>query len=186
MSDLLERGAEDALRGEQFARYWRAYRAAAHSLPPIRWLQITRERSELAEIAGEGNLPHVGTRGQRYRETLQMCNGQIAPLVAQILSDQSAVATFGRRLTAQQHSRDGEQTTVDALFDASLAHQGKKATLIRLPAPFLLLILVKQILSRGEQWFMLVVCVTDHAQKIGKVVALGETSQLRRIVQANI
>lgn len=115
-----------------------------------------------------------------------MGNGQVAPLVAQIFSDQPAVAMFGCRLAAQQHSRDGKQTAVDALLDASLAHQGKKATLIRFPAPFLLLVLVKQILSRGEQRFMLVVRVTDHAQKVGEVVTLGETSQLGRIVQANI
>ncbi len=115
-----------------------------------------------------------------------MGNGQVAPVVAQVFSDQPAVAMLGRRLAAQQHRRDGKQTAVDALLDASLAHQGKKATFIRLPAPFLLLVLVKQILRRRKQRFMLVVRVTDHAQKVSKVVALGEASQLRRIVQANI
>lgn len=168
------------------ACFWRAYMPVAPSRPLNRWLQITLVRSELAESAGEGNLPPAGIHGQRYKEMLQMGNGQVAPVVAQVFSDQPAVAMLGRRLAAQQHRRDGKQTAVDALLDASLAHQGKKATFIRLPAPFLLLVLVKQILRRRKQRFMLVVRVTDHAQKVSKVVALGEASQLRRIVQANI
>lgn len=172
------------------ACFWWAYRAVARSRPLIRWLQFTREKSELGRSLGKA-ISHLwesvdNTTGRRYRGRLQMGNGQIAPPVAQIFSDQPAVAMFGRRLAAQQHSWDGKQTTVDALLDAPLAHQGEKATLIRLPAPFLLLVFVQQILRRGKQRFMLVVRVTDHAQKVSKVVALGEASQLRRIVQANI
>ncbi len=71
-----------------------------------------------------------------------MIDGQVAPVVAQILGDQSAVTVFGCGLTAKQHRGNGKQAAVDTLFDASLAHQREKAALICFPTAFLLSVLV--------------------------------------------
>lgn len=138
------------------------------------------------EIAGESNPSDAGACEQIYRVTLQMNNGEVAPVVAQIFGDESAVTVFRRRLTAQQHGGNGEQTTVDAFFDAPFTHQVEKASLIRLPTPSLLFVFVEQFLCRGEQRLMLIVCATDHAQKVREVVALGESSQLRGVIQADV
>ena len=115
-----------------------------------------------------------------------MNDRDLAPVVAQVFGDQSAVAVFGRHLTAQQHGWDVKQAAVDALLDAPLAHQGKKLALIRLPAPFPLLQVIEQVLGWGEQQFVLVLRTTDHAQEVREIVALGEARQLRGVVQADV
>ncbi len=120
------------------------------------------------------------------QNSLQMGDRDIAPVVAQILCDEPAMAMFRGRFTAQQHGGRGEQAARNLRFNPPLAHQGKKTPLVNLPARFFLSVFVEHLVCRRQQRLVLVRRVADHTQKVREVIALGKASELRRIVQADV
>lgn len=107
-----------------------------------------------------------------------MNDRDIAPVVAQIFRDESTMAMLRSSLATQQHGGYVEHAARNSLLDAPLAHQRKKSLLVDFPVAFLLLVCVEDVLGGSEQWLVLVVRMTDDAQKVREIITLGEAREL--------
>jgi hypothetical protein len=114
-----------------------------------------------------------------------MGNIEITPLLPQILSDQSAVTMMWLLLTAKQTTLRHDFFR-DSIFDLALAHQIKKTAFIGLPVSLPLFVFVKHLLSRSELGEVHVVYPANLLQEKREVVSLGESGELRNVIEAHI
>src|SRR6266849_10049973 len=94
----------------------------------------------------------------------------VAPFPSELLEDQPSVAVFGRRLAAEQGGGRLEHPPVDLVLDLPLLHELQEATLVVLPAPLPLLVIVEQVLRRREQGLVEVLGAAYLLQEVAEVL----------------
>ena len=109
----------------------------------------------------------------------------IAPMSLEILGDQATVAVFGFVLTAQQASV-GDRPSYPHLPNSSLVHECEELALVRIPVVMFIPISVQHLLGGRQLRHMHILHTADCVQKVFKVILLGETRQLRHVVQPNV
>ena len=115
----------------------------------------------------------------------QVPDGQITPMLLEILRHKSAVAMMRLFLAAQKAAAlDG--CGIKPLFDFPLFHQVQKRWFVDAPITFVLLVGVEDIGRRREQGLMNVVDVADLLEKELEVVALRESGELGNVVETDI
>jgi hypothetical protein len=87
---------------------------------------------------------------------------------------------------AQKNGGDFKQSPVQIALDFALSHKRQELVLIVLPLALAFLVSVEHLLGWSEQRDVDVFRLTDLSKKKCEIVSFGETSQLGRIVQANI
>lgn len=95
------------------------------------------------------------------------------------------MAMMGFVLTAKQTAL-GHNFFRDSVFDLALAHQIKETPLIGAPIPFLLLVFVQHLLGWSEIGKVDVVHPAYFLQEKREVVSLGESGELRNVIEAHI
>ncbi len=135
-----------------------------------------RERPALTRLAGST---------VNILSSLQMNNIHIAPLLFQILPNQSPVAVVRLVLAAEQaglvHHRAGY-----SFLDPPPLHQLEEAVLVPCPIVPMLLVRIENILRRRQLRPVLVTDPADCTEEVPKVVLLCESSELRDVVQAHV
>ena len=105
-----------------------------------------------------------------------------APMLVQVLRDETPVAVVGLVFAAQEATvRD--DLPGDRLLDPPLPHQGEEAILVGLPVALPLFEVVEDYLRRGKRGKVDVLHAAKLIEKVGEVVLLGETGELRPIVE---
>ena len=115
----------------------------------------------------------------------KMFDLDVSPPLTEVFCHQSSVAVVGPVLAAEQ-AGTVEERWIKRILDSPTSHQRHEAFFILLPAPPLLLVSVQDLLCWRQARHVHVVHITDLAQKVGEVMPLGESSQLRHIVEAHI
>jgi hypothetical protein len=111
---------------------------------------------------------------------------EASPVLLEVLQDEPAMAVLGCGLAAEQDRRHSEERGVKPLFDAACAHQGEELTLVVVPTAFLLPVGVQHGLFGRQQRLVDVLGVEQLAQEVGQVLALGEGSELRGVVEPHV
>src|SRR5260221_4978967 len=75
---------------------------------------------------------------------------------------------------------------IQALIDSALGKERQEAAFVLRPAALGLLVGSKQLLRGCEQRLVNILCLADHAEKVGQIVALGKAGELRGIVEPNV
>lgn len=87
---------------------------------------------------------------------------------------------------AQKNGGDLKQSPIQIALDFALSHERQELILVLFPRALAFLVSIEHLLGGSEQRDVNVFCLTDLPKKKCKIVSFGETSQLRRIIQANI
>lgn len=105
-----------------------------------------------------------------------MEGGYVAPVVAEILNDQSAVAAVGGVFATQQDSPNVKDVWGELVFDSPVSHQVDEARLVFVPAQVLVLVPLEQLFSGGEQVRLVdVLGVAEVAEEELEVVSFCES-----------
>src|ERR1039457_5839891 len=114
-----------------------------------------------------------------------MTDCYIFPMLLQILEDKSTVAMLCGWFAAKQYRFTLETIFVDGSLDVSGDHQDRKFPFINIPIALLLLVCIQDVLRRRQQRFVFVTRLAYLVEKVGQVGLLGETGELRGVVQPN-
>jgi hypothetical protein len=115
---------------------------------------------------------------EHHLEASEVDHLDISPTVIEVLADQTPVAMLRRMLAAEQHRSAFKQIRANFLLDPSLCHQLKESVFVFVPEDAVLLVSVKEILGRGQEWLMDVVRTTKFAEEELEVISLREPGQL--------
>lgn len=109
----------------------------------------------------------------------------VFPVLAEVFGHESAMAFFGGRLAAQEAGFVREFLRYDIL-NFSLGEQSAKLSLVVAPVDFLFLVGVENFLGRGQFGLMDIFYARNFLEEVLDVLFLGETGQLRYVVQADV
>src|ERR1700683_1631491 len=114
-----------------------------------------------------------------------MLNPEPAPSVLEVLSDEATVAIIGSVLAAQQ-ATVLDDISGELVLNRPLLHKVQEPTLVERPVAAPFLVLVEHLLSRRQQGKMEVVDGADLAKEESEVILLGESGELRNVVQPDV
>ena len=117
---------------------------------------------------------------------LEVVNCQVRPFLLKVFKNKPPMTVIRLRLAAQKDRRNGKNRRIKIFFDFPVGHQREKSALVFLPASFAFFVIVQHFFRWCELRFVPVLRRANHSKEIFKVFALGETSQLRRVLQAHV
>ena len=118
---------------------------------------------------------------------LEVPNFQFAvgPRLGKIFHDEAAV-TMVRPFLAAKQAAAVEEIPREVFLDSPLSHESQECILVGVPGSLVLFESIEDILRRGENRFVHVIDSSDRVQEVFDVIAFGEASELRTVVQTNI
>ncbi len=113
-----------------------------------------------------------------------MLNLEIVPLVTEILNDEPAVAVMWLVFAAKQAATI--KLVAVNLLDPPSGHEVQKLSFVLRPRSLVLLVGVEDVLGRRKLKHVLIPHAADSLGEVREVITLGESIELRFVVQPNI
>lgn len=117
---------------------------------------------------------------------LQVADGDVGPMLLEVLEDEAAMAVFGGGFTAEEDSALVEAHRVQSGLDFAGAHEAEEGFLEDGEVAFLLFEGYEDLFSGGEEGLMLVGGATELAEEEGEIGLLGEAGELGCVAEANV
>ena len=116
---------------------------------------------------------------------LQVLNFYVAPFLLEVLGNKASMAMMWCWFTAKKASTI-QQISINFRLNVPRSHQVKELPFIGWPIAAVLLVVVKDVFIGSQQWGMDIVDVKNSLEKESEVILLGETGQLRNVIQSSV